>query len=147
MITDVNINFASDQSGYEGAVILTPSAFYLYDRDLNNIRMAFACNEITLRLDEGTPYLIYLEKGDRHREAGYCASQMPEVKADESQCNRETSNNSVSPRNAIIDASYPISLQMHPTYAKLLFSQFFYQKDLSEENVNKEALEIASFKQ
>ena len=147
VITDVNISFGSDQNGYDGAVILTTSAFYLYDMNLNNIRMAFACNDINLKLDQSTPYLIYLEKDDRHRETGYCVSQMPEVKADDSQCNRETSKSSANSQSTLIDVSYPITLQMHPTYAKLLLSQFSYQKDLSEEKISKEALEIASFKQ
>ena len=146
VITDVNISFASDQDGYYGAVILTPSAFYLYDRDLNNIRMAFACSEICLRLEEVTPFLVFVEKVGVDRRIGYCLSQMPNINSDDLQANRD----SPEPLNfqpTPIDISYPISLKMHPTQAKLLLSQFCHHKDLSEEEINKEVLDIASFKQ
>ena len=146
MITDVNLSFASDQGGYYGAVILTPSAFYLYDRDLNNIRMAFACSEICLRLEEGTPFQVFVEKVGMNRGIGYCLNQMPSMNSDDLQTNRD----SPEPLNFLpttIDVSYPISLKMHPTQAKLLLSQFCHHKDLSEEEINKEILDIASLKQ
>ena len=145
VITDVHISSASDQLGYSGAIILTPSAFYLYDRDSNNIRMAFACNEINLRLDEDGPYLIHLDKRDKQQGNGYCFNKIANMKDDDIRSSLESSKDSATSQSSATDFSYPISLQMHPRYTKLLLSQFFYQKDLIEEKMNNEMLEIASF--
>ena len=143
VITDVNIRFASEQNGYDGAIILTPSALYLYE--LNNIRMAFACNEVTLRVDQSTTYQIHLEKICKHRKREYCFDQMTDIKADDVQYNRESDRDSIISQSPTVDISDPIVLQMHPTYVKLLLSQFCHQKDLSDERVTDQAVEVASF--
>lgn len=147
VITDVHISFASDQSEYDGAVILTRSAFYLYDVCSNNIRMAFACNEINLRLDEDAPYMIYLEKRDKQCEDTYCFDQIG-VKNDDSEGSRGSSRNDSSASHSInTDSGYPVSLQMHPRYTALLLSEFTHQRDLIEERIDEAMAELPSFKQ
>lgn len=108
--------------------------------------MAFACNEINLRLEEDGHYIVYLEKRDKKHDDGYCYNQIENINNGSLQSSRESSKDSSS-SHTTVDSNNAISMEMHPRYSSLLLSQFSYQRDLIEEKLNEEVLELVSFKQ
>ena len=147
VITDVHVSSESDRRGYHGTVLLTPSALYLYDQELSDIRMAFACNEIDLRLDQDTPHLICIEKRDIQKSASYCYSNLTDVDGRTKENSNDSSKDSPNPRSSPTSFNFPFLIQMNPRYASLILSQFQYQKDLIEEKMSSEleVLDISAF--
>ena len=144
---DVHISSISDRQGYSGAVILTPSALYLYDIQINNIRMAISCNEINMRQGKDGPHAVYIEKLGKQQAIGYGYSDLSNMSIGEQerQVSHDSSRDSSTSQSSF---SYPICLQMSPKFAGLLLSQFAFQKRIAEDQIADEIehFEIDVFK-
>ena len=129
IVNDVLVTSKADKQGYKGAVILTSSALYLYDLDVNNIRKAFSCNEIILRQDKDGPHVISIEKLECAAQVGY---GMPDT------CYDDVNQLEFSTRVRISNDCFPIRLQMSPRFATLLISEFRFQKYIGDERLSSE---------
>ncbi len=124
IIKDVYVTSPYDKHGYKGSVILTSSALYLYDNAVNNIRKAFSCNEISLRLSKDGPHTIYIDQLENMSRTGYGLNVNEDTFISEKRGLKDTASSISS-----------ICLQIDPRLAVLLLSQFNFQKNMAEERL------------